>query len=57
MDYLVAPYEADAQFAYLEHGGLVDAMITEDPDLPRLWLDAVASTVVSISRKDYGSLT
>ncbi|CAM9142255.1 unnamed protein product, partial [Discosporangium mesarthrocarpum] len=29
---LVAPYEADAQLAYLTHCGLVDAVLTEDSD-------------------------
>ena len=33
IDYLVAPYEADAQMAYLNKMGLVDAIITEDSDL------------------------
>lgn len=31
--YVVAPYEADAQLAYLERAGLIDAIITEDSDL------------------------
>lgn len=31
--YLVAPYEADAQLAYLERVGLIDAIVTEDSDL------------------------
>lgn len=31
--YVVAPYEADAQLAYLEQEGLIDAIITEDSDL------------------------
>ena len=64
MDYVVAPYEADAQLAYLERVGLVDAILTEDSDLlvfgcqnVLFKLDVVASTVVSISRKDFGSLT
>lgn len=59
----MAPYEADAQLAYLERAGLVDAILTEDSDLlvfgcqnVLFKLDAVASTVVSISRKDFGSL-
>ena len=30
---MVAPYEADAQLAYLARIGLVDAVITEDSDL------------------------
>ena len=59
----MAPYEADAQLAYLERAGIVDAILTEDSDLlvfgcqnVLFKLDAVASTVVSISRKDFGSL-
>lgn len=31
--YVVAPYEADAQLAYLEKTGAVDGIITEDSDL------------------------
>ncbi|KAI9034484.1 PIN domain-like protein [Hyaloraphidium curvatum] len=31
--YVVAPYEADAQLAYLEKAGIVDAILTEDSDL------------------------
>jgi exonuclease-1 len=31
--YIVAPYEADAQLAYLSRTGLVDVIITEDSDL------------------------
>lgn len=31
--YVVAPYEADPQLAYLEQQGLVDGIITEDSDL------------------------
>lgn len=31
--YIVAPYEADAQLAYLEKEGVIDAIITEDSDL------------------------
>jgi len=33
VDFIVAPYEADAQLAYLSINGLVDAVITEDSDL------------------------
>ena len=33
IEYIVAPYEADAQMAYLFHTGVVDAIITEDSDL------------------------
>lgn len=64
VSYVVAPYEADAQLAYLERTGAVDAILTEDSDLlvfgcqnVLFKLDAVANTVVSISRKDFGSVT
>ncbi|EFA76475.1 5'3'-exonuclease N- and I-domain-containing protein [Heterostelium album PN500] len=33
IEYLVAPYEADAQLAYLAVTGQVDAVLTEDSDL------------------------
>lgn len=33
VQYVVAPYEADAQLAYLERNGLIDAVVTEDSDL------------------------
>ncbi|CAE6449745.1 unnamed protein product [Rhizoctonia solani] len=33
ISYIVAPYEADAQMAYLEREGVVDGIITEDSDL------------------------
>ncbi|KAG0317542.1 Rad2 nuclease [Dissophora globulifera] len=33
VDYVVAPYEADAQLAYLEKKGIVDGIVTEDSDL------------------------
>ena len=31
--YIVAPYEADAQLAYLERCNVIDAVVTEDSDL------------------------
>ena len=33
VDFIVAPYEADAQMAYLALNALVDVVITEDSDL------------------------
>ncbi|KAF9988781.1 Rad2 nuclease [Mortierella antarctica] len=33
VEYVVAPYEADAQLAYLEKKGIVDGIVTEDSDL------------------------
>ncbi|KAG6850129.1 hypothetical protein H0H93_000751 [Arthromyces matolae] len=63
ISFVVAPYEADAQLAYLERTGVVDAILTEDSDLlvfgcqnVLFKFDAVASTVVSISRTDFGSV-
>ncbi|KAI0066883.1 PIN domain-like protein [Artomyces pyxidatus] len=61
--YIVAPYEADAQLAYLERTGIVDGIITEDSDLlvfgckqVLFKLDYVAETLVSISRSDFGDV-
>jgi len=60
---VVAPYEADAQLAYLERVGLVDGILTEDSDLlvfgcktVLLKLDTVASSVTCISRADFASV-
>lgn len=33
VSFVVAPYEADAQLAFLEREGIVDGVITEDSDL------------------------
>ncbi|PVZ99159.1 hypothetical protein BB558_003474 [Smittium angustum] len=33
INYIVAPYEADAQLAFLEKNGIIDGIITEDSDL------------------------
>lgn len=63
MAYVVAPYEADAQMAYLERIGLVSGILTEDSDMlvfgckqVLLKLDSVESTVISISRTDFASM-
>lgn len=59
--YVVAPYEADAQLAYLERINIVDGILTEDSDLLVFGcqnvffkLDTVSSTVTHIARKDFG---
>ncbi|EAU89661.2 exodeoxyribonuclease 1 [Coprinopsis cinerea okayama7 len=63
VQYLVAPYEADAQLAYLERIGLVDGILTEDSDLLVFGcksvffkFDSTNYTVVSIERKDFASV-
>ncbi|KAH7907943.1 PIN domain-like protein [Hygrophoropsis aurantiaca] len=63
IQYVVAPYEADAQLAYLERVGLVDGIITEDSDLlvfgcrnVLFKLDSVTAKITSISRADFGSV-
>ncbi|EIN08557.1 PIN domain-like protein [Punctularia strigosozonata HHB-11173 SS5] len=62
--YVVAPYEADAQLAYLERTGAVSAILTEDSDLlvfgcrhVLFKLDHVSATVSAVSRSDFGSLS
>lgn len=59
----MAPYEADAQLAYLERIGVVDGILTEDSDLLvfgckklLLKLDAAEAIVTSISRCDFAAL-
>lgn len=61
--YIVAPYEADAQLAYLERKGVVDGIITEDSDLlvfgcktVLFKLDAISATVTCISQSDFASV-
>jgi len=41
VDYIVSPYEADAQLAYLYHQKIVDVVITEDSDLLAFGVDKV----------------
>jgi exonuclease 1 len=62
--YVVAPYEADSQLAYLERLGIVDGIITEDSDLlvfgcknVYFKLNDVEGTVTAISRDDFGKVT
>lgn len=61
--YVVAPYEADAQLAWLERMGFVDGVITEDSDLlvfgcktVLFKLDAVSSTAMVVRREHFGSV-
>ncbi|GAA5870805.1 hypothetical protein JCM1840_006809 [Sporobolomyces johnsonii] len=59
IQYVVAPYEADPQLAYLERRGLVDGIITEDSDLLVFGCQNVLfkldgeGNCVSIARKDF----
>ncbi|KPV75254.1 uncharacterized protein RHOBADRAFT_53255 [Rhodotorula graminis WP1] len=59
VQYIVAPYEADPQLAYLERTGLVDAVVTEDSDLLVFGCRNVLfkldgeGNCVSISRDDF----
>lgn len=63
IQYVVAPYEADAQLAFLARKGIVDAVLTEDSDLlvfgcavVLFKFDIDSQTLCSISRSDFGSL-
>lgn len=60
--YVVAPYEADAQLAYLERLGIVDAILTEDSDLlvfgcrkVLFKLDVPTATLMSITRTEFAA--
>ena len=44
VDCLVAPYEADAQLAFLTKSGLAQAVITEDSDLLAFGCKTVSRT-------------
>ena len=51
---IVAPYEADAQLAYLSKTGYVDAIITEDSDL--IPYGSTTVTLLSLTVRHYSSL-
>lgn len=52
VDCLVAPYEADAQLAYLTKSGLAQAVITEDSDLLAFGCKTVCSAVTEAVIRD-----
>ncbi|KAL7422078.1 hypothetical protein Q5752_002721 [Cryptotrichosporon argae] len=62
VEYIVAPYEADAQLCYLEREGYVDGIITEDSDLLVFGCKQVIfklekdGSCVSIDRKKLASI-
>ena len=62
VQFIVAPYEADAQLVYLERIGLVDGIITEDSDLLVFGARNVFfkfdadGRCVHISRSDFGKV-
>lgn len=57
--YLVAPYEADAQLAYLEREGIIDGILSEDSDLLVFGAKCLLTKLdqygdcVEINRKDF----
>lgn len=53
IDYLVAPYEADAQLAFLNLNGFVDLVISEDSDLMLFGCDKV---FYKMDANGYGTL-
>lgn len=48
MDYIVAPYEADAQLAYLDKSGMAQIIITEDSDLALFGCNKVSSPIIFV---------
>lgn len=63
VQYIVAPYEADAQLAFLERTGVVDGILTEDSDLlvfgcqnVYFKLDASTYTLTHISRSQFSQV-
>ncbi|KAK1924562.1 PIN domain-like protein [Papiliotrema laurentii] len=63
VDYVVAPYEADAQLCFLEREGFVDGIITEDSDLLVFGCRRVifkldgSGQCVSINRDQFANIT
>ena len=56
--FLVAPYEADGQLAYLAQRGLVDIVKTEDSDLVSFGIDSLLyrKGTMLLRRCDYGAM-
>lgn len=61
VQYVVAPYEADAQLAYLEKKGIIDAILSEDSDLLVYGAKRLITKLdqhgdcIEISRSDFAS--
>lgn len=59
VEYIVAPYEADAQLAYLERKGIIDGILSEDSDLLVFGAQSLLTKLdqygdcVEINRKDF----
>lgn len=59
VQYLVAPYEADAQLAYLERKGIIDGILSEDSDLLVFGAKCLLTKLdqygdcIEINRKDF----
>jgi 5'-3' exonuclease len=51
VEYVVAPYEADAQMAFLARNGHVDLVITEDSDLIAYGCPQVESSISKLEQK------
>lgn len=55
VDCIVAPYEADAQLAYLNINGIADVIITEDSDLTLFGCKKVRVKTCQINNSPYRS--
>lgn len=54
VEYIVAPYEADAQMTYLAINGHVHAVITEDSDMLPYGCPRVHSYRMTFQQSDWG---
>ena len=61
IEYVVAPYEADAQLAYLEKKGIIDGVISEDSDLLVFGVQRLITKLdqygecIELNRKDFSA--